>query len=75
MTLPGPDEVFFKCKKPDCMRKVMPGITYCCGICAVADDRGHEICEHSQHCEERLGSRGEFSALEASLRVQPVRQW
>jgi putative transposase len=28
---------FLKCLKPDCMRKVTPGVAYCCGACAIAD--------------------------------------
>jgi hypothetical protein len=68
---------FLKCLKPDCMRKVKPGVAYCCESCAIADtppDR-YELDPydpakywtfvHSKRCEERKAERGECSPAEA----------
>ncbi len=74
---------FFKCRKPDCFRKVKPGISYCCHSCATAAEARapyeiepyrpgeHWILVHSQSCEERSAERGECTPLEADLMVQP----
>lgn len=56
-----------KCLKPDCMRKVKLGITYCCGECAVAAEGRYEIHEHSDGCNTRTTERGECDEYEALL--------
>ena len=68
---------FLKCIKPDCMRKVKPGVGYCCEPCQIADtppDR-YELDPydpakywtfvHSKDCEQRKAERGECSPAEA----------
>jgi hypothetical protein len=74
---------FFKCRKPDCMRKVKAGIWYCCPACVTAavapapyeiepyDPALHPILCHSQSCEKRSAERGECTSLEADLMAQP----
>ena len=74
---------FFKCRKPDCMRKVKPGIWYCCPACSTAaeasapyelepyDPALHPILCHSQPCEERSAERGgEYTWAESVARAQ-----
>lgn len=56
-----------KCLKPDCMRKVKLGITYCCAECAVAAEGRYEIHEHSEGCNARTAERGECDEYEALL--------
>ncbi len=50
-----------KCGKPDCLRKVKPGIAFCCGPCATAANGRHEIHEHSEWCNERAAQRGDYA--------------
>jgi hypothetical protein len=59
-----------KCLKPDCMRKVKLGITYCCGECAVAAKGRYEIHDHSDGCNTRTTERGECDEYEALLLQQ-----
>lgn len=52
-----------KCKKPDCLRKVKPGIVYCCAPCGVASEKKYEVHEggllgHTEWCNERAAQRG-----------------
>ena len=68
---------FVKCLKPDCMRKVTPGVAYCCEPCQIAADSAapyevepyeagtHWLRVHSEFCEQRKAERGECSPLEA----------
>ena len=74
---------YFKCRKPDCFRKVKGGIWYCCPACSNAAEASapyeiepysttlHPILCHSQSCEKRSAERGECTPLEAVLLVQP----
>jgi hypothetical protein len=73
---------FVKCLKPDCMRKVKPGVAYCCEPCSIADtppDRyeldpyepsAYWTFVHSESCERRKAERGECSPAEADLLTQ-----
>ena len=73
---------FVKCLKPDCMRKVTPGVAYCCEPCQIADtppDRyepdpydpsAYWAFVHSQFCEQRSAERGECDVAEAALLAQ-----
>ncbi len=73
---------FFKCRKPDCMRKVGPGIWYCCHACSTAaeaaapyeiephDPALHWVLCHSQSCEERAAERGEYTWAESVAHAQ-----
>jgi hypothetical protein len=73
---------FFKCRKPDCMRKVKPGIVYCCHACTVAaeapapyeiepyDPASHWVLCHSQSCEQRSAERGECTWAESIALAQ-----
>ena len=74
---------FEKCRKPDCMRKVKPGIEYCCHACSTAaeasapyelepyDPALHWILCHSQQCEERSAERGgEYTWAESVAHAQ-----
>ena len=74
---------FFKCFKPDCMRKVTPVSRYCCHACTVAAEApapyeidpyrpgSHWVLTHSESCEKRAAERGECTPLEATLLAQP----
>lgn len=68
---------YLKCLKPDCMRKVTPGVAYCCEPCSIAAE-SHAPYEldpynpsaywtlvHSEFCEQRKGERGECDWTEA----------
>ena len=74
---------YHKCRKPDCMRKVKPGIWYCCTACSTAaeasapyelepyDPALHWILCHSQQCEERSAERGgEYTWAESVAHAQ-----
>lgn len=73
---------FFKCRKPDCFRKVKPGIWYCCHACSTAAEASapyelepyspslHPILCHSQSCEERSAERGECTWAESVALAQ-----
>jgi hypothetical protein len=59
----GDTTQFNKCTKPDCFRKVKPGIVYCCHPCALADEKKYEIHDdgplgHTPSCNERAVERG-----------------
>jgi hypothetical protein len=70
---------FFKCLKPDCLRKVKPGVAYCCAQCAAADEGGYELAgpdahsllRHDDRCDGRTGARGEWTWAEAQAHLQP----
>ncbi|MGW0486216.1 hypothetical protein [Nonomuraea sp. NPDC003214] len=50
------------CGKPDCERVVRGSSAHCCGPCADAAQRGHEVDEHSPGCEERWRERAPLVA-------------
>jgi hypothetical protein len=60
------DAEFVKCHKPDCLRKVKPGVLYCCPQCSSADEYGYELAgpdshsliRHSDACDQRSAERG-----------------
>lgn len=71
---------FLKCRKPDCLRKVKPGVLYCCAQCSTADEGGYELggpeahplLRHSAGCDQRTNDRGgEWPWREAQLHLQP----
>jgi hypothetical protein len=69
---------FFKCLKPDCLRKVKPGVAYCCAQCSAADAGGYELdpgahpmFRHDDRCDGRTGARGEWTWAEAQAHLQP----
>lgn len=78
--------VFFKCLKPDCLRKVKPGFAYCCEACHTAatdhapwelgpyDPDAHWVLVHSEYCEARKTERGACDPAEAVLLSQE-RPW
>jgi hypothetical protein len=75
--LPGNPVNFMKCRKPDCLRKIPPGILYCCHSCGTAaqapapyeiepyDPAAHWVLVHSEGCEQRSRERGECDRYEA----------
>lgn len=64
-------EQYHECLKPDCMRKVPPGVAYCCEPCRISAENGvppelgpydphsHWLRVHSEFCEDRKGERGD----------------
>lgn len=82
----SPDDSFGKCLKPDCMRKVKPGVAYCCNSCATAaqapapyelgpyDPASHWVLVHSEDCEERSAARGELTVTEADVLTDAERR-
>jgi hypothetical protein len=60
-----------KCLKPDCLRKVPPGVQYCCIPCAAAAEGRYEIHAHSASCEYLCFKRGgEWTWAEAQAHLQ-----
>lgn len=72
---------FFKCLKPDCLRKVTPGVAYCCEPCQIAathhspyeiepyDPSALWLLVHSEFCEQRKAERGECIRPETEERA------
>jgi hypothetical protein len=60
-----------RCGKPDCLRKVKPGVAFCCEPCGIAADGRYEIHDHSAWCDERAAERGEFTRDEAQRLPSP----
>jgi hypothetical protein len=73
---------YFKCLKPDCRRKVKPGVAYCCEPCQIAaedrapwelgphDPAANWVLVHSEFCEQRKAERGECDDIEATMLAQ-----
>lgn len=56
------------CRSGQCLRKVRPGVVYCCTPCAEAWEGTprHDVDGlHSAGCDQRAGERGEFTPAEA----------
>lgn len=82
----APDDGFAKCDKPDCLRKVKPGIAYCCTSCATAaqspapyelapyDPGSHWVLVHSKDCEERSAARGDLTVAVADVLTDAERR-
>lgn len=74
-----PDDGFAECEKPDCLRRVKPGVAYCCTSCATAaqspapyelapyDPGSHWVLVHSEDCEEQSAERGELAVAAADV--------
>jgi len=83
---PEADDPFGKCLKPDCLRKVKPGVAYCCTSCATAaqapapyeiapyDPASHWVLVHGADCEERSAGRGELTVIEADVLTDEQRR-
>jgi hypothetical protein len=81
-----PDDGYGKCGKPDCRRKVKPGVAYCCTSCATAaqapapyelapyDPASHWVLVHSKDCEERSAERGELAVAAADILTDEERR-
>jgi len=61
----------WKCRKPDCLRKIHSAAFYCCQICYEADRGRYEIDTHSMPCDRRAAERGTYSVTEAAMQRQP----
>ncbi len=62
-----PDKDLRKCAKPDCYRLVRFYVQHCCGQCAVAGVRGHEVDQHSSLCDERVIERGRWPTTDEEI--------